>query len=336
MPGPGGGSHGGGGSRGGGGFSGGGFSGGSHHSGGGFNGGFNRHPGGGHRPPHHSGYHHHHGPFFGGGWYHRRPRYYGGGGGCFSGLFVAGIFILILIFSVIPSNNVEYIDSDIEIYDENIFQDYANDQYEKEFGKTSAYEDNILLVFLTEDENYYNYYYIAWVGDHIVTDINYMFGNENTDLGYAISNAINTNSYKYSLDSNIAQVVEYMETEIVSKNLDSSYNCNEENGGYVSHLTNNTFIEMTEDTVNTALQHFTDSTGIPIVVVVEDIDEVFVTTPYTSPEQKDDGYQTGTATTVFGVLVPIFIIISVVAVIVLAVALIKRNKKKMQELEDDN
>lgn len=334
MPGPGGGAHGGGGSRGGGGFSGGGFSGGAHRPNGGFNGGFNHHPGGGHRPPHHHVGHHYHGPHFGGGWY-RRPRYYGGGG-CFSGLIIVAIFILFFIYSIIPSNNVEYIDSEVEIYDENIFQDYANDQYKKEFSTTSAYEDNILLVFLTEDENYYDYYYIAWVGDHIATDINYMFGNENTELGYAISNAINTNSYKYSLDSNIAQIVEYMENEIIAKNLNSSFNCNEDNAGYVSHLTNKTFIEMTEDTVNTALQHFTDSTGIPIVVVVEDIDEVFVTTPDTSPEQEDDGYQTGTATTGFGVLVPIFIIISVVAVIVLAVALIKRNKKKMQELEDDN
>ena len=145
----------------------------------------------------------------------------------------------------------------------------------------------------------------------------------------------NTNSYKYSLDSNIAQVVEYMETEIVSKNLDSSYNCNEENGGYVSHLTNNTFIEMTEDTVNTALQHFTDSTGIPIVVVVEDIDDVFVTIQDTSPAPEYEEYQAGTVTTGFGVLRPIFITIAVIAMIALAVFLIIRNKKKMKELEKD-
>lgn len=329
MPGPGGGSHGGGGSRGGGGFSGGGFSGGSH--GGGFNGGFNHHPGGGHRPPPHGGYYH--GPHFGGGWY-RRPRYYGGSG-CFPVLIFIAIFIVGGILSLFPSNNVEYIDLNVEKYDENIFQDYANDQYEKEFGKTSAYEDNILLVFLTEDENYYDYYYIAWVGDHIATDINYMFGSENTELGYAISNAVNTNSYKYSLDSNIAQVVEYMENQIVAKNLESSFICNEDNGGYVSHLTNNTFIEMTEETVNTALQSFTDTTGIPIVVVVEDIDEVFVTTTDSSPEQEYNSLQTGTVTKGVGILRPIFIIVAVVAALVLVVVFIKRNKKKMQDLEKD-
>ena len=330
MPGPGGGSHGGGGSRGGGGgFSGGGFSGGSH--GGGFNGGFNHHPGGGHRPPHHGGYYH--GPHFGGGWY-RRPRY--PGGGCFPVLIFVVLFIIGGFLSLFPSNNVEYIDSNDGIYDENIFQDYANEQYEKEFGKTSAYEDNILLVFLTEDETYYDYYYIAWVGDHIATDINYMFGNEYTELGTAIENAINANSYKYSLDSNIAQVVEYMKNEIVAMNTESSFICDEENAGYVSHLTNNTFIEMTEVTVNTALQSFTEETGIPIVVVVEDIDEVFVQSKDNSHTKEYDEYQIGTATTGFGFLVPIFIIIAAAAVIVLAVVLIKRNKKKMQELENDN
>ena len=95
-------------------------------------------------------------------------------------------------------------------YDENVFQDYADSQYRKEFSGTSGYEDNILLVFLTEDEEYYDYYYIAWVGDHIVTDVNYLFGNEQTELGEAIGNHVNASSYKYSLDSNLAQVVEAM------------------------------------------------------------------------------------------------------------------------------
>ena len=333
MPGPGGGSHGGGGSRGGGGgFSGGGFSGGSH--GGGFNGGFNHHPGGGHRPPPP-------GPHFGGGW-HRR-RYYGGGG-CSGGLFLAVIFILICVFSVFSSNNtvltenviIENVDQSIERYDENLFQDYANSQYEKEFGKTAAYEDNILLVFLAEDETYYDYYYIAWVGDHILTDINHMFGNEYTELGIAIENAINTASYKYSLDSNIAQVVEYMKNEVVAKNLESSFNCDEENAGYASHLTNNTFIAMTEETVNTALQSFTEETGIPIVVVVEDINDVFVTSQETSQVTVNDNYQSETVNTYdFEFSDTFFIIIAVVAVVVLIVVVIIRNKKKMKDLESD-
>lgn len=322
MPGPGGGSHGGGGSRGGG-FSGGGFSGGSR---GGFNGGFNHHPGGGH----------HHGPHFGGGWHHG-PRVYHRGG-CFSGVFIIGIFIIMTLFYFLPTNNtnVEYVDYNVEIYDENTFQDYANKQYEKEFGNTAAYEDNILLVFLVDDETYYDYYYIAWVGDHIDTSINWMFGDENTELGQYINSAINTSSYKYSLDSNISQVVEYMKRDILSINLESSFICDEDNAGYISHLTNNTMIEMTEETVNSALQSFTEETGIPIVVVVEDIEDVFVTVQDVSPDQENVQPQTESVKSFdFEFSNTFFIIIAVVAVIALSVIFIVKEKKKMRDLEND-
>lgn len=276
MPGPGGGSHGGGGGRSGGGFHGGGSPVGGM-SGGGF------HGGGMHRPPH--------GGMYGGGWYHRP---YHRGGGCFSGLLgmilipiILIIFIVIAIISAVSSSQSntaekEYITTEMETneyseynYDENTFQDYADKQYATEFGSSDAYEDNILLVFLAEDEEYYDYYYIAWVGDHIVTDINYMFGNEETELGTAISDSITTSSYKYSLDSNLAQVIEAMENQIVSKGFVSSYSCSEKHIQVESHLTNYSKIELTEDTVNTALQSFTDSTGIPIVIVVDDIANVF-------------------------------------------------------------
>lgn len=169
------------------------------------------------------------------------------------------------------SNEAQY--SEVE-YDEEKFQDYADAQYAAEFGDSTAYEDNLLIVFLT-DEDYYSFSYIAWVGDHIATDINYMFGNEETELGQAMEASINTTSYKYSLDSNLAQVMETMEQKITAQGLDSSFKCEEEHVQVESHLTNKTSISMTEDTVNDALKNFTESTGIPVVIVVEDMDEVF-------------------------------------------------------------
>lgn len=323
MPGPGGGAHGGGGSRGGG-FHGGGFSGGSHHHSGGFN-----------RPPHHGGMHH--GPHFGGGWYHR-PRYYGNRGGCFGGIFIPVIILLIfgfVFFSSVHDSEIVITQEPPEnsIYDENTFQDYANEQYKKEFGDSTAYEDNILLVLLTEDENYYDYYYIAWVGDHITTDINYMFGNENTQLGYAISSAINTSSYKYSLDSNLAQIIESLKNQITAENIENSFSCDETHIQVSSHLTNKTSIEMTEETVNTALQSFTDATGIPIVIVVDDIDDVFpapVTPTVTQPPTST------TASSEIGVSNILLVIIVIVALIALVVFLVMRNKRKMKDLENDD
>jgi len=163
-------------------------------------------------------------------------------------------------------------------YDENVFQDYADEQYQTEFASSTAYEDNLLLVFLVEDDEYWDYAYIAWVGDHIDTSINDMFGNDQTVFGRTITSSINGQSYKYSLDSNLARVVENMQTQIEAKNLPSSFksSCKDENHTQVtSHMTNKTDLPLTEQTVNDACVAFTEATGISVVVVVDDIDAVF-------------------------------------------------------------
>lgn len=249
MPGPGGGSHGGGG------FSGGGF------GGGGFGGGGFHH-------------HHYHRPFMGG-WYHR--PYYGGGClggllGMFFGPIILIFMVIMLVFSSVGRAFVSVSEGGIVFYDEEAFQDYADSQYAAEFGGT-AYEDNILLVVLT-DESSSNYCYIAWVGDHIDTDINYMFGSDGTELGSAMNICINNANYKYSLDSNLAQVVGRMQRHVTDLGLESAFTCNETRESE-SHLTNRSNLALTEDTVNTALENFTQATGIPMVIVVDEMEDVF-------------------------------------------------------------
>lgn len=161
-------------------------------------------------------------------------------------------------------------------YNENVFQDYADSQYAAEFGSTKDYEDNLLIVITVEDDEYYDYQFIAWCGDHIAPKINNMFGSNSSKLGVAIQNsAINSKSYKYSLDSGIASVVDTMREHVEGLELDSSFTCKTERVEYNSHLTNKTSLDVTEETVNNALVQFTESTGIPIVVVVEDIEDVF-------------------------------------------------------------
>ena len=58
-------------------------------------------------------------------------------------------------------------------YNEEVFQDYADDQYAKYFSKGGAYEDNLLIIVLTTENNS-DFYYMAWVGDHIATPINHL------------------------------------------------------------------------------------------------------------------------------------------------------------------
>ena len=300
MPGPGGGSRGGGGGRGfGGGFSGGGR---------GFGGGGRGYGG-----------HHYHGPRYHGGWYFGPRRYYGGG--CL-GLFMAPIIILlfasVLLFSVFNSAFNSVMTGGQITYNEQDFQDYANQQYMAEFNDESAYagqdyEDHILLVFLVEDENYYEYAYMAWVGDDIDDEIGYMFGSHGTHLGYAIENSgINAaGTYQYSLDKGISSVVRQMQKSIEELNLDSPYLCDSEKSQYKSHLTNKSSVNMRDKTVNDALEDFTAATGIAIVVVVEDADEVL-------PRHFD----------FFSLLIAIVLI---VVAIVLIVKAVKSRKKKEED-----
>ncbi|MBR6680423.1 MAG: hypothetical protein IKL59_04100 [Clostridia bacterium] len=298
MPGPGGGS------RGGGGFRGGGFGGGGSFGGGGRGfGGGGRGFGGG---PHH------HGPHFGGGWFFGPGLFFGAGGclGGLMGLLLAPILLIILagvmIFSVFGSAfNLATTGGEIA-YDENVFQDYADSQYAAEFGATDDYEDNLLIVFAVEDDEYYDYAYIAWCGDHLDTRINEMFGSNGSRLGTAVSaSAINSNSYKYSLDSGIASVVTRMQGHISALGLDSSFNCGTESVEYDSHLTNKTELDLTESTVNKALEDFTAATGIPIVVVVDDIDDIFP--------------KTVTAGDIFSLVIAVGLIIVAIVLIVKAV-----------------
>ena len=273
MPGPGGGSRGGGF---GGGSRGGGFGGGGHR-GGGFGGGYHGGFGGPHhRPPHRP--HFYHRPYFFG--FHRPYGYYGGGGclGGFLGLLFAPIILLLigvmLIFSVLGSSISTVAKGGEFLYDETVMQDYANQQYAIEFSDSSAYEDNILLIFLADEERT-GYYTIAWVGDNIATEINYMFGDEYTAYGVEMLSSI-PEYYKNSISKNLASVVDGMATRIVKLPLGSSFEKESDQSEMIeSHLTNHSHLAINEETVNASLLDFTKETDIPMVIVVDEIDNVF-------------------------------------------------------------
>lgn len=312
MAGPGGGSRGGGfggGSRGGG--FGGGFSGGSR--GGGFRGG-----------PHYRG------PHFG---YYRRPRFFGfgpryyyGGGGCLGGLigalmapFIVLLFTAIMIFGLVGSALSNVAEGGIVSYDERTFQDYANIEYEKAFGDSGATEDNILIVVLTNEETDF-YYSIAWVGDNIQDKINLLFGDERTEFGVAMDRSVN-DFYAYSLDSNLAMVMNTMAEEIEDLGLTSSFKkVNSHAKSPESHLVNYTDLDLTEETVNDSLSAFTEATGIPVVIVVEDMETVF-----------------GKNMPIESIMILIVLaVIAVVAIVMIVRTVKKRNGFRQGNPEDDD
>ncbi len=273
----------GGGSRGGGGFGGGSF-GGSH--GGSFGGSHNGGSFGGHHTGHFAGHHHHHhhhGPFFWGP--RRRTVFYGGG--CSSIIFI-GIFILFaVVFFMLPQEGItinfgEETTVNGIVYDEATMQDYANVKYQKYFGSSSAVEDNILLVMLT-NEACDGYYTIAWVGDNIADEINTMFG-EYTEYGDELYNNIDE-YFAYSLDSDLADVVNAMTQHITDLGLDSSFYWESDQSSLAdSKFVNMTTMDLTTDIVHKALVDFTKKTGIPMVIVVDSAEKVFGADTVTVPD----------------------------------------------------
>ena len=266
----------------------GGFGGGSRGGGfgGGRSGGFGG-PGGFHGGPRGP---YHRGPRFGYGYYHRPhfyggwgwgPRFYGyGGGGCLGGLLGALMapFILLLIvgvmmFSMIGTSLANAANGGIISYDEGVFQDYAESEYNKAFGNSDAYEDNIVIVVLVNEETNY-YYYIPWGGNNFVDDIYELF-----DVGGAFDASIKGSIQKYyehSLDEDLIRVMRTMTRKITSFGLDSPYykTYSHENSPE-SHLENYTDLSMSKVSVDEALQEFTAQTEIPVVLVVEDMEDVF-------------------------------------------------------------
>ena len=256
---------------GGGGFGGGSFSGGNHS--GGFGGG---HAPGGFGGPHHTPppphHHHHHGPHF---WGPRRRVYIGGGfgGGCFTAIVMTLFCIFLALWLFLPDEGITINLGEEEMYNEATMQDYANDKYMQYFGSSSAVEDNILLVFLT-NEACDGYYTIAWVGDNINDEINNMFG-EYTEYGEALYNNVDE-YFAYSFDSDLADVVDEMTQHIAASGLDSSFYWESDRTNLAdSKFINLTSMDLTTEIVHRAITDFTDKTGIPMVIVVDSAEEVF-------------------------------------------------------------
>lgn len=284
MPGPGGGSRGGGfggGSRGGG-FGGGsrpggGFGGGSRPGGprpGGFGG---PRPGGPHGPMHHGPHFHgphFHRPFFGGPFFHRPYR--GGGGGCLGGLFgmimsifIIGILLFALVFGGVASlfNGCSF--DSVNGYDESTLQNYANRQYAAAFSNTDDYEENILLVF-TVYEDFNGYETIAWVGDDLASEITSMWEGQYTEYGIAVQGNI-SNHYEFSLSKDLANIVEAM----TKKTAQYSTAAGEVDTSFSRLIDESDIVDINKATVEKALVEFTKATGINIAIVVADGEDVF-------------------------------------------------------------
>ena len=195
---------------------------------------------------------------------------------------ILALFSVLILLTSIGSACSSFARGGSVVYDEKKMQDYAFAQYNEAFGDSGdAYEDNLLVVFLVNEEAD-GYYTIAFVGDNIRRDISDMFGNEYTEYGRAVSMSISPEDYTYSLSSGLAAVMERMTDEVVDLGLDSSFYIEESHADSPEpHLVNHSSLSMNEKTVERGLIEFTEKTDIPAVIVVDSMEAVFGKTIFT-------------------------------------------------------
>ncbi len=185
------------------------------------------------------------------------------------------LVVAVMLFSIIGSSVTNVANGGTIKYDEAQFQNYADMRYSEEFAAHTAYENNILLVFLTNEECN-EYYCIAWVGNNIASEINAMFGDEYTAFGQTVRGSINSEYYEFSLSSNLAMMMDKMTVNVERLGLSSSFRREVSNTDPApSRVVNYSNISITNETVDLALADFTEATDIPTVIVVDTMENVF-------------------------------------------------------------
>lgn len=182
--------------------------------------------------------------------------------------------VLVLVFMLVGAFGAVSEGGSIS-YDERSFQDYAMAQYDAVYSGTDAYEDNILIVFLTtEDAD--EYYYIAVTGNDINRSVDALFGADGTALGNALYSNINVSGYWHTLDRNLAGAVTQLTSQVNRLGLESNFAtwCTDSNHTTKSVLVNRSDFSISATEVERALADFTAQTGISISIVVDDADDV--------------------------------------------------------------
>lgn len=202
------------------------------------------------------------------------------GGGCLSALLapiICLVLAVVVLISVVVSGVGSLASGGEVVYDENSMQDYANEQYAAIYDPSSkTYEDNVLIVFLTNEDGQ-GYYCIGWVGDNVKRAVSDLYGNEYTALGRAMQSSVNQTSYRYSLGSNLASVTEQLQTAVEALGLESVYSTVKAETHPAGKVYNKSSsdIQFNPETVDAALQGFTEATDITMSIVVADSADVF-------------------------------------------------------------
>lgn len=171
------------------------------------------------------------------------------------------LFVVVIFMAAIEEGNRE----------SNELWLYGVEEYYKVFDSSSAVEDNILLVFLADENDFDcdDYSTTGVVGDNVYDDIRLMFDDygEYDDAMYAFFDDVD---YADNLSTGYVNVISRM-TDIITASdfVENFYYYSDRSNLAASRVINKTDIAFDEDSVTAELERFTKKTGIPCVLLIE-------------------------------------------------------------------
>ena len=183
-------------------------------------------------------------------------------------------FAVFLVMSIVDTVDVVSQGGIIQ-YDETTFQDYTQSAYYSNFTDVKTQEDGILVVVLAY-EDYQEVAYIAWPGDNIKNNINNAFST-GSYFGSYFDSTVNRDNYKYSISKDLSKIIDYMSDRVVSYGNGSSFIVDHDmtNAPKSAAINKSKLVDLNEETISVSLERFTEATGIPIILLVDDAEAVF-------------------------------------------------------------
>ena len=151
---------------------------------------------------------------------------------------------------------------------------YASRQYKWVTRESSTPEDHLMIVFGTWNDCS-GFDYIAWVGDHINDDTFDKVGSSYSLLGKLLVRKVSKH-YGGSLAEDLAVVLTELAEKIRAASPDGCYTCRENHSGEESQWIDRSRVYLGSTAeLDQAVKDFTEITGIPLTLLIEDEDDIF-------------------------------------------------------------
>ena len=188
------------------------------------------------------------------------------------------IIILVIATAILIYNLVSLIGVLVNggeiVYDQTVLDEYVSKAYNGAYETSSAKESGLAIIFFhNEDTNAVEY--LVSPGSNISSYVTEIFGTE-SEFGKYLNENVHKDSYKETLASDLSSAIIHMADKVAELDLISNFVKNHDLSNMpVSHLVDNTAFALDASTVNSALNTFTEATGIPVVMVVDSAEAVF-------------------------------------------------------------